>query len=150
LNPQPPGCSTEGVAPLHTAPPVPVCATSAGKAPPEITLVSAILKAVLWIRIGFNRDPDPAFWSIRTLIRSFDDRKFKKITAEKSKFFSNLLIRLNKGCPNHRSLHLQPSKDNIQHFKLEVFHLWVIFALMDPGPDPVDQNECGSGSAPLV
>jgi hypothetical protein len=31
LNPRPPGCSTEGVAPLHTAPPVPVhCATSAG------------------------------------------------------------------------------------------------------------------------
>jgi hypothetical protein len=24
LNPRPPGCSTEGVAPLHTAPPVPV------------------------------------------------------------------------------------------------------------------------------
>ncbi len=31
MNPRPPGCSTEGVAPLHTAPLVPVhCATSAG------------------------------------------------------------------------------------------------------------------------
>jgi hypothetical protein len=41
---------------------------------------------------------------------------------------------------------LQPSNENIQHFKpfLHFFQLWVIFALLDTNPDPVDQNQCGS------
>jgi hypothetical protein len=43
-------------------------------------------------------------------------------------------------------IHIQPSKVNIQLFKILKFlhfFLWVIFALLDP--DPADQNQCGSG-----
>jgi hypothetical protein len=43
---------------------------------------------------------------------------------------------------------LQPSKENIQHFKLEISSLFlflrVIFALLYPDPDPADQNPSGS------
>jgi hypothetical protein len=52
-----------------------------------------------------------------------------------------------KGRPSYRR-NLQPSKENIQHFKDEnsvLFSIFgVIFALLDPDPDP--QFVCGSGS----
>jgi hypothetical protein len=45
---------------------------------------------------------------------------------------------------------LQPSKENIQHFKHGICFLWFIFTLLDP--DPADQNQAdqsGSGSTTL-
>jgi hypothetical protein len=57
----------------------------------------------------------------------------------------NLYLGLNKGRPNYRRI-LHPSKDNIQHFKLEISLFWVIFSLLDPDPafnmnaDPDPQN----------
>ncbi len=60
MNPRPPGCSTEGVAPLHTAPPVPVkrhqcrcCATSAG--------VFALLDPDPATQINTDPDPKPRY-----------------------------------------------------------------------------------------
>jgi hypothetical protein len=41
----------------------------------------AVEKSVLWIRIGFNADPGPAF--LVNADPGFDDQKLKKITAEK-------------------------------------------------------------------
>ncbi len=56
-------------------------------------------------------------------------------------FYSSLA--LHKGNPsNKRSL--QPSKDNIQHFKTWNLNFLVIFTLLDP--DPAEDNQCGSGS----
>jgi hypothetical protein len=56
-------------------------------------------------------DPDPGF----------EDLKLKKITAEKKKFGSKttiyLSLGLHKGRPSYRRS-LQPSKNNIQHFKI--------------------------------
>jgi hypothetical protein len=56
-----------------------------------------------------------------------------------------LSLGLQKGCTSYRRS-LYPSKENIQHFKT---YLWVIFALLDPDPDPATQINaypCGSGS----
>jgi hypothetical protein len=81
-------------------------------------------------------DPDPGF----------DDLKLKKFTA------GNLIfIFLIKNCNSIKDAQatgeaVQPSKENIQHFKTILFFflfLWVIFALLDPDP----QFECGSGSS---
>jgi hypothetical protein len=52
---------------------------------------------------------------------------------------------------------LQPSKENIEHFKTLKFftflYLWVIFALLNPDPEPASQinvDPCGSGSTTLL
>ena len=67
-----------------------------------------------------------------------------------------LSLGLHKGRPSYRkSLH--PSKENIQYLQnikiLDFFlFLWVIFALLDPDPDPATQinaDPCGSGSETL-
>jgi hypothetical protein len=62
-----------------------------------------------------NTDPDP----IR--IQVFDDQKLIKFAAEKRLFFISkttiyLSLGLHKGFPSYRRS-LQPSKENIQHFK---------------------------------
>ncbi len=59
------------------------------------------------------------FW-IRFRIQGFDDKNWKYFTAEQkiilSEIFMYLSLGLHKGRPNYRRS-LQPSKDNIQHFK---------------------------------
>ncbi len=87
------------------------------------------------------------------------DQKLKKINSLK-KFhiiLIKLAIYLSLGlhkwrASNRRSL--QPSKENMQHFKTWNFFtfsfLCILFALSDPDPDPADQNQCGSGSATLI
>jgi hypothetical protein len=68
-----------------------------------------------------------------------------KIYAEKN----ILTLYLHKGRQKYWRI-LHPSKDNIQHLKLDISSLLlVIFVLLDPDPDPADQNECGSGSTKL-
>ncbi len=62
----------------------------------------------------------------------------------KTTIYCTLLYLLLKGCPSYRSS-LQPSKENIQHFKNEIcklfLFLWVFFALLDPtNPDPDPQH----------
>ncbi len=67
------------------------------------------------------------------------------------KIASYLSLNLHKGRTSYRR-RLQTSKENIQHFKrwnLLTFFLWVIFALLDPEPDPATQiyaYPCGCGS----
>jgi hypothetical protein len=82
-----------------------------------------------------------------------------------SKISINLSLGLHKGRPSYCRRSLQPSKENIQHFKAWKFSfflfLWVIFALLirirnlnaDLDPDPATQinaDPCGSGSATLL
>jgi hypothetical protein len=46
---------------------------------------------------------------------------------------------------------LQPSKENIQHFKLNYFRfLWVIFEVLDPDPLTCFLIQSGSGSVTQV
>jgi hypothetical protein len=77
-------------------------------------MVKTILFLLFRIRIQH-------FKSIR--IRGFDDQKLKKYTAEKfiyiffgSKIAIYFFLALYKGRPSYRRS-LQPSKENIQHFK---------------------------------
>jgi len=97
-------------------------------------------------------------------IRSFSNcgsessSKNWKILQLKKKLFllPKIAIYLFLGLYKRRSSYrrsLQPSKENIQHFKnikfLCFLFLWVIFALMDPDPDPaiqINAEPCGSGS----
>ncbi len=69
-----------------------------------------------------------------------------------------LSLGLHKVCPSYRRC-LQLSKEAIQHFKTWTFInfcllLWVIYALLDPGPDSgsgsTDPIRSGSGSATLL
>jgi hypothetical protein len=84
-----------------------------------------------------NTDPDLAFQVNPVLdpirIQIFDDQKLKKKnTAENFFIFffiSKIGIYL---CPSYRRS-LPSSKENIQHLKN---FLWVVFALLDPDPDP--------------
>jgi hypothetical protein len=101
---------------------------------------------------SLNPDPDPAFQArIRIRIQGFDDQKLKK---KKSRhffllFLTNIAIKfslaLHKGRTSYKRS-LQLSKENIQHFKkMKIINfflfLWVIFALLEPDPDP----DCESG-----
>jgi hypothetical protein len=88
------------------------------------TFLLSVSDPIHFIRIRIrhcrlNTDQDPGFWW----------PKMEKIY---------LSLRLHKGCPSCRRS-LQPSKENIQHFKtwnfLFFLFLWVIFALLDPDPD---------------
>jgi hypothetical protein len=71
-------------------------------------------------------------------------KNWKKFTAENfSKIAIYLILGLHKGRPSYRRS-LQPSKENIQHFKTFFLFLWVIFAFLDliesrsnPDPDPI-------------
>jgi hypothetical protein len=69
-------------------------------------------------------NPDRIRIGIRTQFRiqGFDDQKLrKKYTAEKNYFFSKIVMYLSLGLLNgHPSYRrsLQPSKENIQHFKI--------------------------------
>ncbi len=111
-------------------------------------------------RIGFNADPDPAFFpfgfwwpEIVNIFRwnfyfYFFDQKLLCTVLY-------LSVGPHKGHPNYRrSLH--PSKENIQHFKpCNFFTLLVIFALLDTDPDPDEQNTvnadpCWSGFTTLL
>ncbi len=69
----------------------------------------------------------------------FDDQKLEKLYSWKNltifliKNCNLRILGLHKGGPsNGRSL--QPSKENIQHFKTWIF---IIFALLNPDPDPL-------------
>ncbi len=112
-------------------------------------------------------NPDRIRIGIRTQFRiqGFDDQKLrKKYTAEKNYFFSKIVMYLSLGLLNgHPSYRrsLQPSKENIQHFKIwNLFtfflFLWVIFSLLDPDPDcesgswSWDPIESGYGSTTLL
>ncbi len=74
-------------------------------------------------------------------IQSFDHKNLIFVAANFFKFLSNIAIYLylglNKGRPNYKRI-LHPSKDNIEHFKLEILLLRVIFSLLHQ--DPADQN----------
>ncbi len=76
-------------------------------------------------------------------------RNWKKIG---SKIAIYLSLGLHRGCTSYKRS-LQPSKENIQHFKtwnLYFFlNLWVIFALLDP-PTQINADPCRSGSTTLV
>ncbi len=88
----------------------------------------------------------------------FDDKKYKKITADKKFFFffwakiAILLIPrpLWKGRPPSYRRSLQLSKENIQHFKTwnfrTFFYFCGSFAFLDPDPDSVS----GSGSTDMI
>jgi hypothetical protein len=69
---------------------------------------------------------------ITILIKGFNSKKLKKFTAKKINVF--FISKIDKGHPSYRSS-LQPSKENIQHFKtwnfLHFSILWVIFALLN-------------------
>ncbi len=108
------------------------------------------IRILIWIRIRLQI----CIWilfQIRIWIQNFDDQKLKK---KKLKFFSFLLwskiaihlsLGLHKGPPSYRR-GLQPSKENIQHFKrwnlLTVFYFsgpflpWIHFALGSGSRDP--------------
>jgi hypothetical protein len=115
---------------------------------------------VLWIRIGFNEDPDtepdPAFLSmrIRIQIQGFDDQNLKHVHLRKififflSKIAIYLSLGLHKGRPSYRrSLH-PLERENLALQDLNFLHtLWVFMALLDQ--DPADQYECRSGSTTL-
>jgi hypothetical protein len=98
--------------------------------------------------------PFYSVFRIRIGLRSgFHDLNLRKFVAKKIYGFliknCNLLIPGPlKGRSSHRRS-LQPSKENIQQSKLEIFFPFsyffvvVIFVLLDP--DPAEQNQCGSG-----
>jgi hypothetical protein len=82
-------------------------------------ITSLLVPTVLWIPIGFNADPNPAFFVNADpdpgLCHLMTKKIFKKFKAEKSLYFfiknCNLLsLRLHKGRPNSRRI-LHPSKD---------------------------------------
>ncbi len=119
-----------------------------------------------WFNADPDTDPDPPFFLIADPDPGsgsripdpdprFDDLKLKKNLQLEIKFLFSwskiaiyLSLGLHKGLPSYmRSL--QPSKENIQHFKRWKFcpffnFFGVILALLDPDPDP--QFVCGSGS----
>ncbi len=87
---------------------------------------------MLWIRIGFNADPDPAFFCLcgsGSRSRVLMTKNWKKFTAEIDFTYifmiKNLLsLGLHKGRPSYRrSLH--PSKENIYQFKFWPFWIWI-------------------------
>jgi hypothetical protein len=95
-----------------------------------------VLKPIDLMRIRIQ------FW-----IQGFDNRKFKKFTAIKLFFIifwienCNLLIfRPPKGRTSYRES-LQPSKENVQHFKTWKFFTFSIFVghFCPPDPDPATQ-----------
>ncbi len=97
-----------------------------------------------WIPSGSIQDLDPGFWW---------PKNENKILAEKNLIFlrskvANYLSQgRHKGRPSYRGS-LQPSKENIQHFKtwnlFICLFLWVVFALLDP------DSESGTGSTVLI
>jgi hypothetical protein len=92
-------------------------------------------------------DPDPGsgsrvWWP--KIEKNYSWKKINFFFGSKTTIY--LSLGLHKGRPSYRRS-LQPSKENIQHFKKILYFFlffWVIFALLDPVPDP--QFECGSGS----
>ncbi len=109
---------------------------------------------MLWIRIGFNADPDldPGFWWQKII-------KINSWTCFTKYFFDQKLLftypgslSLHKGRPSYRrSLH--PQKRTSSTSKLESSSLlWVHFGPPESNtdPDPADQIECGSGSTTLT
>jgi hypothetical protein len=64
----------------------------------------------------------------------------RKLNIFGSKTTIHLFLSLHKGRPSYRKS-LQPSKENIQHFKTrsssKFLFLWAIFALLDPDPESV-------------
>ncbi len=99
---------------------------------------------------SFDTDPDLGWIPIRFRIQGFDDQKFKYLQLEKIKLFLRIknYFYLSQGLYKGRSSYrrsLQPSKENIQHFKTWNFLnffllLWVIFC--PPGS--------GNGSTDLI
>ncbi len=67
-------------------------------------------------------------------------------------FLSKISIYFSLGLRKERQsyrISLDPrAKEKVKYFKTNEFSLllWVILALLDPDPHPVDQNKCGSGS----
>jgi hypothetical protein len=106
-------------------------------------------KAVFWIRIVSMRirmwiriqhfwatsdpDPDPGFWW---------PKRWKNIGTS---WIKNICIFLMKNChfviprPSQKTFEFKSST-----WKHEMTFFWVFFALLDPDPDPADQNQCGS------
>ncbi len=91
---------------------------------------------VLWIRIGFNADLDPAFLvkadsdadpnSDPCSVRVMMTKNCKKLQQEKFRFYWSkvaiyLSLGLHKGRPSYRII-IYPSKESIQHFKT-----WISF-----------------------
>jgi hypothetical protein len=95
--------------------------------------------------------------SMRIRIQRFYDKNCKFTANPKSeKIFLLIKKRTYLSLGNHErspSCRRSPqhSKKNIQHLKHENFSLYSIFVgnISLLGPDPGDQNQCGSGSATL-
>ncbi len=119
------------------------------------------LRPVFRIRIRFiwfpirnqhfmlNTDPDPGFWWPKIATNLQLEKEFNFLGSKTTIY---LFLGLRKGRPNYRRS-LQPSKENIQHFKtwnLLIFvFLWVILPSLiwpDPDTDPLP----GSGSETLI
>jgi len=93
---------------------------------------------------------------LRVRIHGFDDhKKWKKFTAEKnwSQIAIYLSLGLHKGRPSYRRS-LQPSKENIQHFKtlnfITFFYFWGSFCPTGSRSGFTDLIESGSGSETLT
>ncbi len=87
---------------------------------------------------------DPQWFQCGSRSRVFMTKIKKVYSGKKFMFFISkiayyLSLGLNKECPSYRRS-LQLSKKNIQHFEtlnfLTFLLLWVIFALLDPDPQP--------------
>jgi hypothetical protein len=89
-----------------------------------------------WVTADPDPDPNPGFWW---------PKNFKKFTAGKLQY---LYLGLRTGRQRYRRS-LQPSKENIQHFKTWNFFPFCYFFqgnFCSPDPDPGSsrQNQCGS------
>ncbi len=112
----------------------------------------------MWIRIGFYENPDDSGYitldQCGSGVLMNQNIKFYSRKNQIAIFFKSLA--LHEGRPSDRGK-LQPSKENIQHFKHDIsspfsIFLRLIFAILDPEPDPVDlinADPYESGSTPL-
>ncbi len=99
-------------------------------------------RSVLILIIWFGSESSILGWiPIRIRIQGFDDQKLKKFTAGNIFWIKIYLSQgLHKGFPSYRRS-LQPSKENIQHFKTWNFLIFSTsvghFCSLDPNTDPL-------------
>ncbi len=113
--------------------------------------INPLLAPVLRIHIGFNADPDPAFFVNADPDTDPDPELWwpkmgKKLQLKKIIFFWSIRNSLIRGLHKRlTSRSLQPSK----HLVLQNFSslLWVILALLDPDRDPYSHYGSWSGSS---
>jgi hypothetical protein len=89
---------------------------------------------------------------IRIRIQGFDDQKWQKIKRGIKKNVIYIFLGLHKGRPSHCTADaFSPHYREHQELKkLKFLPLFQFIALLDPDPDPADQNQCGSRSETLL